>query len=275
MIKSNLFKLITTVILTVALQVQSYAIDVMAHRGASGEYPQGTWLAFHMGLEQGADILEFDVHLSKDKQIIINHDADLKSNVGIADQIKDLDFGDIKLLDAGHEFTLDNGVTYPFRGQGLSLLALHELFEYFPGEKFNIEMKANDKELAEKIWQIITDYGVQDQVVIASQHTKAMNHFREISNGSIKTSATIGELVGASLAWGTGWGWTYKPKFDVAQIPFGITTKPYVRFFQKKGVRVDVWTVNDTKQIERAINMGVDGIMGDYPARIYEALQGR
>jgi glycerophosphoryl diester phosphodiesterase len=273
MIKRNLFRLAIISALTIAFQIQAYAIDVIAHRGASGEYPQGTWLAFHMALEQGADALELDVHLSKDNQIIINHDADLKKNVGISDKIQDLTLGDIKLLDAGHELTLDDGATFPFRGQGITLLTLNELFDYFPNEQFSIEIKANSKELSEQVWMVINEYGIQDQTVVASQHSKAMKHFRKISNGSIKTSATVAELVGASFAWGTGWGWAYKPKFDVAQIPFDITTKPYVKFFQKKGVRVDVWTVNEPNQIERAINMGVDGIIGDYPARIHEALQ--
>lgn len=263
------------VFLTFLIQMQSYAVDIMAHRGASGEYPQSTWIAFHMGLKQGADVLELDIHLSKDNQIIINHDADLKKNVGIDDEIEDLTLAEIKQLDAGHEFTLDDGETYPFRGQGITLMSLNELFEYFPGERYNIEMKANDKQLAEKLWQVISDYGLEDRIVVATQKSKAMKHFRKVSDGQVKTSATITELVGASLAWASGWGWAYKPKFDVAQIPHSITTKPYVKFFHKKGVRVDLWTVNQPKHIERAIDLGVDGIIGDYPERIYDALVNR
>ena len=139
--------------------------------------------------------------------------------------------------------------------------------------KFNVEMKANDKDLAEALSKVIFDYQLQDKVVVASQHSKAMKHFRKISHGDIKTSATIGELIGASLAWSSGFGWAYKPKFDVAQLPYAITTKPYVRFFQKKGVTVDLWTVNKMKHIERSIDLGVDGIIGDYPDRIYQALE--
>lgn len=259
--------------LTTIVHTQAFAIDILAHRGASGEYPQSTWLAFHMALKQGADVLEMDVHISEDKRIIVNHDEDLVRNVGVDDEIKDLTLEEIKQLDAGHEFTLDDGATYPFRGQGLTLMSLRELFDYFPGLRYNIEMKANDKELAEVLWDVISEYGYEDQVVVATQKSKVMKHFRKVSDGEVKTSATIGELIGASLAWSSGWGWAYRPKFDVAQLPYAITTRPYVRFFQKKGVTVDLWTVNKQKHIERSIDMGVDGIIGDYPDRIYKALE--
>ncbi|MFA0813420.1 glycerophosphodiester phosphodiesterase [Microbulbifer epialgicus] len=265
-------KAITCFIFTASFYNQVLAIEILAHRGASGEYPQGTALAFDKALEQGADILELDVHLSKDQYIIINHDADLKDNAGVSDKIEDLTLSEIKSLDAGYEFTLDGGNSYPFRNQGHTLLTLNELFELYPDGVFNVEIKPNDKALSEVLWQVIADYRMQQQVTVASQHKKAMNHFRDISQGEVRTSATIGELIEASLAWSSGFGWAYKPKFDVAQLPYSITTRPYVRFFQKKGVSVDLWTVNDMDDIERSISLEVDGIIGDYPARIYQAL---
>ncbi len=272
MIKKSLIRILLSATLLLVFQYQVQATDILAHRGASGEYPQGTWLAFQKALDQGADQLELDVHLSKDSHIIINHDSDLEANVGISDSIKDLTLAQLQGLDAGHEFTNDNGASYPFRGLGLSLLTLPEFIDYFPHEKINIEIKANDKALSEKLWSLIEEKGIQDSVVVASQHTKAMNHFRDISDGDVKTSATISELVVASVVWSTGFGWAYKPKFEVAQIPYAIITQPYINFFHKKGVRADVWTVNDMDDIERALDLGVDSIIGDYPDRIYQAL---
>ncbi|WP_444893472.1 glycerophosphodiester phosphodiesterase [Microbulbifer sp. TRSA001] len=270
---NNILKVVTCLAFSMIIYSQVWAIDILAHRGASGEYPQGTALAFDMALEQGADILELDIHLSKDQYIIINHDVDLKENTGVADKIEDLTLGEIKALDAGHEFSPDNGSTYPFRNQGHTLLTLNELFERYPSAIFNIEIKPNDKVLSEILWQVIVDYRMEQQVTVASQHNKAMGHFRDISGGYIRTSATIGELIEASLAWSSGFGWAFKPDFDVAQLPYSITTKPYVRFFQSKGVAVDLWTVNDMEDIERSISLGVDGIIGDFPGRVYQALE--
>lgn len=270
--KHALSRIVITTLLACIFHMQAQAIDISAHRGASGEYPQSTWLAFQKALDQGADQLELDVHLSKDGYVIINHDSDLESNIGISDKIKNLTLAELKILDAGHEFSLDDGESFPFRGIGLNLLTLDELFDFFPDVNFNIEIKANNKELSEKLWETIYGYQLQDQIVVASQHSKAMKYFRKISDGEVRTSATIAELTLASFAWGTGFGWAYKPKFDVAQIPYAIITKPYIKFFHKKGVRADVWTVNKPHQIERAIDLGVDSIIGDYPDRIYQAL---
>ncbi|WP_444925277.1 glycerophosphodiester phosphodiesterase family protein [Microbulbifer sp. TRSA002] len=75
---NNALKIVTCLVLSMMAYNRVLAIDILAHRGASGEYPQSTILAFDMALEQGADILELDIHLSKDQFIIINHDADLK-----------------------------------------------------------------------------------------------------------------------------------------------------------------------------------------------------
>ena len=272
MVKNYFIHILVSAALLMVFQYQVQATEILAHRGASGNYPQGTWLAFQKALDQGADQLELDVHLSKDSHIIINHDADLNANVGINDDIKGLTLAQIKELDAGHEFTSDEGASYPFRGIGLSLLTLPEFMDYFPYEKINIEIKANDKALSEALWTLIEARDMQDSVVVASQHTKAMNHFRDVSDGDVKTSATIAELVLASVAWSTGFGWAYKPKFEVAQIPYAIITQPYINFFHKKGVRADVWTVNDMDDIERALELGVDSIIGDYPDRIYQAL---
>lgn len=235
-------------------------------------YPQSTWLAFEKAVEQGADVLEMDVHLSKDNVIIVNHDADFTQTTGNSSDVEDLTLDEIKQLDAGHGFTLDGGATYPYRGIGLEVLTLSEVMEYFPNGNINIEMKANKEALAEALWALIQEKGFLEQAVVASQHTRAMNRFRELANGQVRTSATIGELTAASVAWGTGFGWAYTPEFQLAQIPYAIVTKPYLDWFRSKGVRTHVWTVNDPDDIKRAFDLGADGVIGDYPDRIYDDL---
>ena len=154
-------------------------------------------------------------------------------------------------------------------------MTLEEVMEMFPDTPLNIEMKANTESLADAIWTLIETYGRPNTTAIASQHTKAMNRFRENSNGEVKTSATIAELTAASIAWSTGFGWAYNPKFDLAQIPYAIITKPYLDWFRKKGVVSHVWTVNDNDDIKRAFDLGADGVIGDYPDRIYQDLVDR
>ena len=186
------------ILLISGFSINIYATDsfdcpcpqILAHRGASGDFPQSTDLAFQKALDMGADILELDVHLSKDGHIIINHDSDLSNTAGVSDDIRDLTLNEIKALDAGYMFTKDGGDTYPYRGQGLEFLTLSELIMLFPGTRLNVEMKVNDDELAEELWSVIQDNNFQGNIVVASQKDGVMDHFRDISDGDVYTSAT-------------------------------------------------------------------------------------
>ncbi|MCP4106224.1 MAG: glycerophosphodiester phosphodiesterase [Desulfobacteraceae bacterium] len=248
--------------------------QVIAHRGASGDYPQSTELAFQRAMEMGSDVLELDIHLSNDGYLIINHDSDFSSTVGNSGQIEDMTLAQIKQLDAGYLFTKDDGDTYPYRGTGLEFLTLTEMTDLFPGVRLEVEMKANDDDLAEALWEVIQTFHLQGSIVVVSQHTGVINHFRDIAD-DVYTGATIAEQVAASFAYGLGFGWTYRPKYDVIQMPYEVISRGFVEFFKDKGVFVHVWTVNDVSDIRRSLDLGVEGVIGDYPDRIYSVLEER
>lgn len=252
--------------------IDSIEHEILAHRGASGNYPQSTWLAFQIALNQGADTLEMDVHLSKDGHIIVNHDKDLIKTAGQDKNIEALTLAEIKSMDAGYMFSKDNGSNYPFRGVGLEVLTLEEIINYFPFRQLSIEMKVNDEQLADKLWSLLDQNGLHNNAVVASQYSKALKHFRLLANGSIKTSASITELTGLSLAWAAGLGGIYDAKFELAQLPYAMISKPFLTFLREKGIKSHVWTVNDTDKIKRAFGLGADGVIGDYPDRIYQTL---
>ncbi len=246
--------------------------EVLAHRGASGDYPQSTSLAFQMALEQGADILEMDVHLSLDGHVIVNHDKDFSQTTDSDDKVADLTLADIKALDAGYMFSKDGGETYPFRATGLEVLTLEEVIAYFPFHQLSIEMKVNDEQLADTLWAILDRNGLHHQATVASQYTKALKHFRTVSNNSIQTSASISELTGLSLAWAAGLGGIYSANFELAQIPYAMISRPFLSFLQDKGITSHVWTVNEIDKIQRAFDLGAVGVIGDYPDRIVQVL---
>ncbi|WP_299495322.1 glycerophosphodiester phosphodiesterase [uncultured Shewanella sp.] len=249
--------------------------EVLAHRGASGDYPQSTWLAFQMALDQGADVLEMDVHLSKDGHVIVNHDNDFSKTAGNHSQVADLTLSEIKTFDAGYMFSTDGGETFPFRAMGLEVLTLEEVINYFPSYKLSIEMKVNNEQLADKLWAILDRNGLHEHAVVASQYTKALKHFRLVSHHSIRTSASISELTGLSLAWAAGLGRIYSANFELAQLPYAMITRPFLSFLQNKGITSHVWTVNEWDKIERAFELGANGVIGDYPDRIVQVLTAR
>lgn len=240
--------------------------QIMAHRGASGEYPQSTKLAFDQALIQGADILEIDVYLSRDKQVVVSHNDNLHYTTGYNQKISQLDYEKIANLDAGYLFSLDEGKSYPYRDKGLYLLTIDKLFDLYPKQRFNIEMKINDEQLALGLWQWIEHYKMENQVVVASRHSKVMDSFRKLSSAQVLTGATTAEVVKAGFTWAFGFGSRLEPDYKLVQLPYKISSKIFIDFLKSKNLVVHVWTVNELTEIKQSLDMGVDGIIGDYPS---------
>ncbi|NBK24594.1 MAG: glycerophosphodiester phosphodiesterase, partial [Spirochaetia bacterium] len=92
---------------------------VVAHRGDSAHYPENTLHAFESAYAMGVDVIETDVHLSKDGEVVIWHDPTLDRNTNGSGMIEDHTLSELKELDAGYTFTKDDGKTFPFRGKGV------------------------------------------------------------------------------------------------------------------------------------------------------------
>jgi glycerophosphoryl diester phosphodiesterase len=75
--------------------------EIIAHRGASFEVPENTMEAFQRGLDQGADAIECDVHLSSDNELVVIHDNDVERVSGLKRDVKDMTLAELKTLDAG------------------------------------------------------------------------------------------------------------------------------------------------------------------------------
>ena len=76
-------------------------MDIIAHRGFSGAYPENTMLSFQKAVEYGADGIELDVHLSKDGELMIIHDESLKRTTGIDGFVFDYTRSELERINAG------------------------------------------------------------------------------------------------------------------------------------------------------------------------------
>ncbi|CAM3762052.1 glycerophosphodiester phosphodiesterase [Parendozoicomonas haliclonae] len=247
----------------------------LAHRGASGLFPQATAVAFDEAIVRGADVLEMDVQVTADGQLLVHHDDNFKATAGVNQKVADMTLTDIRALDAGHEFSTDGGKTYPWRGQGLQFLTLEDVALRYPEFRLNVEMKPNNTQVAELMVAEIERLELTDRIVVASFNKKPMKRFREIVQGSVPTSAFSTEISDAAAGWFFGFGRFVKPKYEAAQVPLAIASKPFVSFLQSKNVKVHIWTTNSRKDIERALDMGADGVIGDYPALTTQILYER
>jgi len=254
---------------------------VIGHRGSSGEAPENTLPAFARALAQGAAILETDVHSTRDGVVVVYHDERVERTTDGAGAIAELDFAALRALDAGHCYSPDGGRSFPFRGQGLRIATLAEAFEAFPGARFNVEIKRDDPALVEGTVRAVAAAGREDLTLLTAGDDAAMaslrRHLRETGLAPA-TGASAGDVLGFVRA-ATGGG-APPPEPMALQIPMEfagrpLVTRELVSFAHAHEVQVHVWTVNDPEEMHRLLDLGVDGIVSDYPARVCEVLAKR
>src|SRR5579872_6459369 len=102
-----------------------------AHRGGAALAPENTLVAYENGLALGADALELDIHTTRDDQIVVIHDPTIDRTTDGAGPVASYTLDELRRFDAGYQFTPDAGQTYPYRGQGVTIPTLCEIFERF------------------------------------------------------------------------------------------------------------------------------------------------
>ena len=89
----------------------------------------------------GVDVLELDVHATADGKLVVLHDSTVDRTTDGSGNVNEMTLEQLKKLDAGFKFTNDGGKTFPFRGKGITVPTLEEIFDAFPAMTFNVEPK--------------------------------------------------------------------------------------------------------------------------------------
>jgi glycerophosphoryl diester phosphodiesterase len=249
---------------------------VIAHQGGDNLWPGDTLFAFQNAVDIGVDVLEMDMHQTADGVLVLMHDETVDRTTDGSGLIKEQTLADLKSLDAGYDWSPDEGVTYPFRGQSITIPTLEEVFQAFPDDWFNIEIKQVEPSVAVNFCSLIRQYNKQNQVLVASFHEQAMSEFRQACP-EVATSGTRNEL---TLFFGLNTlflGRVYSPNFHAVQAPeyssgLHVLTPRFVSGAQQRGLEVHPWTINDTAEMEHFLDIGVDGIITDRPDLMLELL---
>ncbi len=252
---------------------------VIAHQGGDGVWPGDTMLAFESAVQIGADVLEMDAHLTKDGQIVLMHDEAVDRTTDGIGLIEEMTLAELKQLDAAYDWSNDDGKSFPYRGQGIQVPTLEDVFQKFPQMRYVIEIKLTMRPIENPLCDLVRQYNMQDKVLVGSFHDEAMQSFRAICP-EVATSAASDEvrnyvLLGKVFLWGF-----YLPRFQTIQPPYdpaeslGITivTERFIRESHAKNIRVEPWTVNDPELMKQYIEWGVDGIITDRPDLLVEVL---
>nr|WP_289037505.1 glycerophosphodiester phosphodiesterase [uncultured Allobacillus sp.] len=253
---------------------------VIAHQGGEHLRPSNTMIAFEHATELGADVLETDIHISKDGYLIAIHDPTVDRTTDGTGRVADYTLKELKQLDAGYYFE-KNG-KHPYRGRGIQLITIEELFQRFPNMRFVLEIKDTNPSnqidtLIKRLVHLINTYEMRDQVLIGSFDQQIVNQFRAEAGPGVVTSGGRNEVKKFVVFNKFFMKNFYRPQVEALQIPqaesgFDLTTSSIVEGAKRIGMRLHYWTVNDPKDMRSLIENGADGIITDRPDLLIDLL---
>lgn len=224
-----------------------------AHRGFSGKYPENTMLAFKKAIELGCDGIELDVQLSKDGEVMIMHDEKLERTTNGKGYLKDYTSSELKKFNASALFENLNETIPTLREyfqlvKDTSLITIIELKTTF-FEYIGIEEKVND---------LIKEFKLQNKVILSSFNHLSMQRMKKL-NPQLPCA-----LLESS--------WLIKPGKYVQEAQMEYLHSHYssislstLQEIHSHNVGVNVWTVNEKQELEDMLNLGVEGIITNFP----------
>jgi glycerophosphoryl diester phosphodiesterase len=227
----------------------------IAHRGASAYYPENTLPSFEGAIALGADMVELDVQFTSDKEVVVFHDEKISRCTNGRGKIADHTLAELKKLDAGSWFDK--------KFQNTRIPTLAEVLSICKNKiAVNIEIKTEEVSkmffggIEEKCLKIVERSGMNGHVVFSSFDPRAIMHLKQIDNNvtvavlfakkhyGSKLPSDIIESVGADA-------------FNCSRAEFN---KKWLTNIKLNNIPVNIYTINDAKNMRRFLNMGVSGI---------------
>ena len=240
---------------------------IIAHRGASGQAPENTLAAIKLALEQKADMIEIDVFLTKDGHLVVLHDETVNRTTNGQGSIDSLTLAEAKKLDAGSWFSSQY--------QGEKIPTLDEVLQLVQGKaQLLIEIKKSGRNISQKVNDLVKAHKASKWCVVQSFDPKVAIHLRELGSPLEKHQLVLGNFplflpYHYNKKLGKGKITQYK-KVEAINTMYLFTTKNVIDQIHKQKQRIFVWTVNQPKDIRKLLQMGVDGLITDFPAKARE-----
>ncbi|MEE2833733.1 MAG: glycerophosphodiester phosphodiesterase [Candidatus Latescibacterota bacterium] len=251
---------------------------VAAHRGGKLLGPEGTLRTFRHAVSMGVQVLEMDVRRSADGVLVIHHDSRVDRTTEGTGRIDSLNVAQLQSLDAGYHWR-DEGGRHPFRGQGLRIPTLEEIFRAFPHQRLLLEIKPRDTDISRALCEAVRGHRLQERVVVTSFSGEVLDALRDACP-EVATSASPGEVTWYWLLHRLRLDNLYAPDFQVFQVPenmgaLTVVDRSFIESAHARNLPVHVWTVNLREDMRRLLDLGVDGIITDRPDLMLELLRER
>lgn len=224
----------------------------IAHRGASGHFPENTLCAFAAAIEAGAQMCELDVRMSRDGVLVVIHDETIDRTTDGAGAVDAMTLQEIQRFDAG--------IRYGEQFLHQRVPTLDEVFDLVDGRcDLNIELKAAGAE--HKVPEVIRARRAAGTTLVSSFDWEALARIRYMAPDirvGLLASEWPARLLGAAT----------EMRADAINPDFEIVTEDLCIAAHDRGINVYTWTVDDRAVMRRLIAYGVDGIMTNFPERL-------
>jgi glycerophosphoryl diester phosphodiesterase len=236
------------------------AKPVIAHRGGRARGPENTLEAMRVGVADGADAIELDVHLSADDDVVVIHDATVDRTTDGTGPVAGMTWADLRSLDAGCRFRGDRSA---IGGECCRIPSLSEVLESFPGIPLIIELKTPAASIRTRA--LIEKHRAEKRCLVDSFHAEALLAFdgSRIARGPSR-DGLVGLIARALLP--IGGSASVRPA--AICIPrryrgFPLPVKRLASLMRSAGKPVHIWTVNEGVEARELWGMGVSGIVTD------------
>lgn len=238
-------------------------IQVIAHRGASGYAPENTLPAFKKAIELNVDMIEFDIQLTIDNQVVVIHDKTVDRTTNGKGKVEEKTFESLRKLDAGTWFDS--------KFIGTRIPTLRETLNTIPSSiKLNIELKTYNPESSifeQEVAAIATEFDLLNQAIFAARHPESINRFKAILP-NVKCVLLQKERTEEDYI-------QILDKLDLqfAQIRRHSAKKEFIDQLHEHEIVVNLFYADDPEEMKQYIEMGVDGILTNYPDRLQKVIQ--
>ena len=218
------------------------------------------------------------MHATADGVVVVLHDETLERTTDGTGPVRALPLAAVERLDAGYRFHAPDG-TYPYRDRGLRVPTLAALLEAFPGVPLNIELKQQEPAIEAAVLATLDRFAARERTLLAAEDAAIMTRIRAAAS-EVVTSFSAAEVADFVYRLRDGRLGDYRPPGVALQVPPAfrdtvIVTAESVAAAHALGLEVHAWTINDEAEMERLLDLGVDGIMTDFPARGVAVLRRR
>ena len=229
----------------------------IAHRGASGEFPENTLAAFAAAIEAGAQMCELDVQLSADGVAMVIHDDTVDRTTDGKGAVSSMSLAELRRLDAGCKF----GAAFA----GARIPTLDEVLNLAKGRcALNVELKGAGVE--SEVCRLVRAHHAFADTIVSSFDWDSLAAARKLEP-ALRLGVLADRRADAALQAAAHLrAASVNPRYD-------LVTAAMVKRAHDAGLKVLVWTIDKPARMRRMIAMGVDGIMTDYPARLAALLK--